>query len=165
MYFRLLLSALVVTVLAGCPFSDSKSKKEKATAREEAERKKKDTTSDQNNDVTFQSFVGQLRLAVANRDQGMLASMMAPGFGYRWDHPPEGENMFMYWDQNNLWPELSLLMAEGWTPFESYMIAPAKTPLSPDYRGYRAGVKQFQGSWRFAYFVPPPPTPVGAPAE
>lgn len=156
MPFRLVLLAFAFAALTGCPH-DEQSKKERAAAKEAADRKKKDSTIDQSNDVSFQSFVGQLRLAVENRDKAMLSSMMAPSFGYRWDAIPPGEDAFAYWDQNNLWPELHLLITEGWTPFEGYMVAPAKAPISPDYRGYRAGVKQFQGSWRFAYFVPPPP--------
>ena len=92
----------------------------------------------------------------------MLQSMMAPNFGYRWDDPPPGDNVFTYWDMNNLWPEVEKVLAQKFVPFRAeggdlYMVAPPEMTTDPDYAGYRAGIRLVMGSWKFAYFVPPQP--------
>ncbi len=142
---------LAALLLTGCFESTSKPAKGK---------KKIDHSQDivdQNGDVTFQGFVGQLKIAVHRRDRAMLASMMAENFGWRWDTPPAEEDPFTYWDKNNLWPELAALVGERWVPHEGYMVVPPQLSIDAEYRGYRAGVQQINGSWRFAYFVSQPP--------
>ncbi len=103
---------------------------------------------DRSGDVSFQSFVGRLRAAVAKRDAVVLASMMTPNFGYDLDQNLSGPGVFAFWDQNGLWEELTLVVNEKWVPFENYMVAP-----SPGTAGYHAGVSRVGGSWKFVYFV------------
>lgn len=103
---------------------------------------------DRSGDVSFQSFVGRLRAAVAKRDAIVLASMMTPNFGYDLDQNLSGAGVFAFWDQNGLWEELGLVVNEKWVPFETYMVAP-----SPGTAGYHAGVTRVGGSWKFIYFV------------
>lgn len=151
------LSIMLATLLcAGCPFSDKKPNKGKGKDPKE-NGKPAVPTKDESGDVAFQAFVGRLRVAVQTRDVPMLSSMMAQDFGYRWDKGAEGETPFAYWDANNLWGELAALMKENWVPYDGFMIVPPQFATSPDFRGYRAGLKMENGSWRFAYFVPPPP--------
>lgn len=149
MKFRFLPFLLVALLCAGCPDS-SKSKTN-------GKKKKPDATKDQGNDVTFQAFTGQLRIAAQRHDKETLAEMMSPDFGYRWDPAPPDENVFTYWDKNNLWPELIGLLGERWVPHEGYMVVPPQLSIDQEYRGYRAGVQQVNGSWRFSYFVSAPP--------
>ncbi len=108
-------------------------------------------------DVAFQSFISRLRTAVSTHDLPTLASMMPSDFGHRWDAAPEGESPFDYWDKNNLWGELGIVLNSKWTPHDGFMVAPPKMIEDPNYPGYRAGVAMQDGSWKFAYFVPPPP--------
>lgn len=136
--------------------ADKKPSKAKGKDRNPTE-KPKTPTKDESADVAFQGFTGRLRTAVQKRDTVMLTSMMAPDFGYRWDASPEGETPFSFWDKNNLWGELASLLKEQWVPHEGFMVVPPQFAMSEDYRGYRAGVKMFGGSWKLAYFVPPPP--------
>lgn len=146
MICRLLLCALLASALVGC----------------EAPYKKKDAEDrkplkDQSHDQTFQAFLGRLRIAVAKRDFQMMATMMTEDFGYRWDTPPPGEGVFDYWDHNNLWPELQRLLDQRFVPHEIYMVSPPKVVTDPKYRGYRVGMRNINGSWKFAYFVPEEP--------
>ena len=115
--------------------------------------------SSRNDDVAFQSFVTRLRQAVHAKDVETIASMMTTDFGYHLDPPGEGPGVFSYWDQDNIWPELELVLKE---PFVSnsvgsssqYMVAPPEFVASPDsYVGYRAGIVLQDGTWKFAYFV------------
>lgn len=109
---------------------------------------------DQSNDTSFQAFLGRLRIAVAKRDRDVLTSMMTNDFGYRWDTPPPGETVFSYWDENNVWPELSAMLREKFAPSGVYMVAPTQFVADPDnYHGYRAGMRTVGGSWKFAYFI------------
>jgi len=152
MKFRSLTFLLAVSLcVGGCPDSTNKTAQGK--------KKKPDTTKNQSNDVTFQGFVGQLRIAVQRRDKSMLSQMMAEDFGYRWDNPAPDEDAFAYWDKNNLWPELAALMNERWVPHEGYMVVPPQLAMGSgaEYQGYRAGVQQVNGSWKFSYFVSAPP--------
>ncbi len=157
MPIRFLSAILAISLLTGCP-NEKKDPKQKAKA-----------GKDESGDVAFQSFVGRLRVAVDRKDRQMLASMMAPDFGYRWDSPPAGEDPFSYWDRANSWGELSHLMRAQWVPYDGYMVVPPQFAADPgNYGGYRAGVRMVNGSWRFAYFVPaapaePPPPPSPAP--
>ena len=114
------------------------------------------------NDPTFQAFVGRLRIAVNKRDRTMLSSMMTTDFGYRWDNAPPGELAFDYWDKHNLWGDLAGLLRQRFGPNDNYMVAPLQIITDPNYPGYRVGMRMVRGSWRFAYFVPPPPAKLGA---
>jgi hypothetical protein len=163
MVFRFLSVVLATALLAGCP-NERENPKKKAKAA--------DPTKDQSGDVAFQSFVGRLRVAAEKRDKQMLASMMAPDFGWRWETPAPGEDPFSYWDSKHSWGELAQLMRAQWVPYDGYMVVPPAFAANPDsYGGYRAGVRMVNGSWRFAYFVPaapveapaPPPPPSPAP--
>ncbi len=125
----------------------------------EAPYKKKDDADkqpfkDQAGDQGFQAFLGRLRQAVAKRDHSMLRSLMAPDFGYRWDTPPVGESPFIYWEKNNLWPEIGTVLREDFVPNERFMVAPPAAVNDPNYNGWRAGLRIVGGSWKFAYFVP-----------
>lgn len=110
---------------------------------------------DQNGDQAFLAFLGRLRLAIRAHDVDTIASMMTTDFGYRIEPLGEGKGVFEYWDQNNVWPELELVMKERFVPNgERYMVAPAEFVTNPDnYTGYRAGLRLENGSWKFAYFV------------
>ena len=156
MILRSLSIFIAVMLCAGCPMSDKKPNKGKGKGANQTEQPPV-PTKDESGDVAFQAFVGRLRMAVQTRDVPVLASMMAKDFGYRWDAPPAGETPFAYWDANNLWGELAGLMKENWVPYDGFMVVPPQLATSPDFRGYRAGLKMENGSWRFAYFVPPPP--------
>jgi hypothetical protein len=105
-------------------------------------------------DVSYKAFLGTLREAVAKKDMAQIASMMTPDFGYRWDNPPPGENVFHYWDENGIWPELAAVLSGDFASYGNYMVAPKEFAQSPDsYHGYRAGITRVGGSWKFAYFV------------
>jgi hypothetical protein len=145
---RLIFSAcLAALVLAGCK-----------TPYKESDEKRKMERQNAANDPTFQAFVGRLRIAVKRKDHEMLRAMMAPGFGYRWDDPPPGDNVFTYWDLNNLWPELGALLDRPLMPLDDFMVSPPEFAENPQTSaGFRLGLKQIMGSWRFVYFVPPPP--------
>lgn len=163
MKIRLCITVLAsVVLLSGC--LKDKRKSDKARTDKYHTDKPPVPTKDQSSDVTFQSFVGQLKIAVAKRDRAMLASMMAANFGYRWDDGPPGEDPFTYWDKNNLWSELQGLMNERWVPHDGYMVVPMQLSVDNNYSGYRAGVQQDNGAWRFAYFVPAPPAAPADPA-
>ena len=108
---------------------------------------------DVSKDTSFQAFLGRLRIAVVKRDLPMLASMMTSDFGYRGDAAPPGETVFTYWDQNNVWPELTAVLREKFAANDNYMVAPAQAIGNADYKGYLAGMRISGGSWKFAYFI------------
>lgn len=151
MSLRLVFSSLVLALaVVGCALhkhDDPTKAKPKATP------PKKPPMADLSGDVSFQSFLGRLRIAVHKRDRPMLESLMAPDFGWRFDKPPEGELPFEYWDKANAWPELEKLLGEHFAPSENFMVSPPAFVTDPNYRGYRCGLRQLNGSWRFAYFV------------
>jgi len=149
MFLRAIVSLFAVLMLAGCPKPEKNPQKAKG-------KKEQPQIKDQSGDASFQAFVGRLRKAVENRDKVMLASMMAPDFGFRWDKGPDDETPFSYWDKYKLWGELSAIMRERWTPHDAFMVAPPQFAQSESYHGYRAGLTMVNGSWRFAYFVSPP---------
>jgi len=113
--------------------------------------------ADQSADTSFRAFQNRLRKAVSKHDTQMLSSMMVPNFGYSWENGGEGPGVFDYWDRNNLWPELELVLKEKFVPSGNFMVAPADVTFNPDYKGYRAGLQLVNGGWRFAYFVSAPP--------
>ena len=139
-----------IVALAGCE-----------SAAKKAEKKRKEQQNhDFSKEPSFQAFLGRLYTAVKNKDHAMLQSMMSSDFGYRWDDPPPGDNVFTYWDINNVWPELDRVLAQRFVPHRAeggdlYMVAPPEMTTDPNYAGYRAGIRLVGGSWKFAYFVPP----------
>ena len=162
-YLRRVPLPLLVAALgfaAGCkttPDSDNP-KTAAATATPTPKPRKTPTTMrDEGGDVAFQSFLGRLRQAVAAKDVNTLAGMMTTNFGYHINPDREGDGVFAYWDQNNVWPELQLVVHERFVPFGSaqagIMVAPADFAAADRYTGYRAGVQLVNGSWKFAYFV------------
>ena len=88
--------------LPGCKSQSKAEKERKAALRKKAQAELREETSD----VDFQAFLGRLRKAVAARDTATLAPMMTPNFGYKLSPAMEGEGVFKYWDQENLWPEV-----------------------------------------------------------
>jgi hypothetical protein len=135
-------------IISGCAAEQEKQKKK------DEEEKKKERAERLAEDPAFTSFLGRLRSAVAKRDKETLSSMMTPDFGYRWDNPPVGDNVFTYWDLNESWPILSKILREQFVPHGSYMVAPAAVANDPTYTGFRAGMRLVSGGWKFAYFVP-----------
>ncbi len=146
MRFCLLVCTALLLSLAAC-----QSPYKKSDAVEKKARK------DMSGDPSFQSFLGRLRIAVNKRDRTMMASLMTPDFGFRWDNGAPGETPFDYWEQRNLWPELGNVLRQKFAPNDNYMVAPPQVAEDPSFAGYRAGMRQIRGSWRFAYFVPAPP--------
>ena len=146
MFSRALFSLLVMLALAGCQTPYKKKDQEESS-------RHRNTAGDH----SFQAFLGKLRAAVGKRDTQTLATMMAPDFGYRWDPAPPGETAFEYWEANNLWPELASVLKERFLPQDLYMKAPPEAVNDPNYPGYRAGMRVFNGAWKFAYFVPDEP--------
>ena len=144
----------VVVALGGLTSCKSQSKAERE--RKAALRKKaKAELRDESTDVDFQAFVGRLRKAVAEHDVNTIAGMMTANFGYKLNPPLEGDGVFKYWDQENLWPELEGILSEKFVKGDGdYMVAPPQfADKSLNYDGYRAGIRRVNGSWRFAYFV------------
>lgn len=133
-------------LIAGCD-TPKKDKKKEAEKRPEPITK-------QTEDPAFLGFIGRLRQAIAAKDQATITSMMTPDFGYRWDTPPVGDNVFTYWDLNETWPVLNKVLREKFVPHDDYMVAPAAVATDSAFHGFRAGMRMLNGSWRFAYFVP-----------
>ena len=159
MKLRVLLILALSFCLAACNSPSKKKNQDKPPK----------SMKDASGDVSYEGFVNRLRKAVAKHDIQTLASMMTPDFGYLMDPTPTdpgtGEGVWKYWESNNLWPELNLVVQEKFVPFGNYMVAPSQFVTDPAYNGYRAGIVNMNGSWRFAYFVagqqaqPQPPTP------
>ncbi len=143
----LLLTCALAFSLTACPTAEEKKKALAAKIRE------KTSIPDQSGDVSFQSFIGRLRLAVRAKDMPTIASLMTPDFGFRLEPPGEGDGVFAFWDKNNVWPELNLVLKEKFIPNGVYMVAPGEFVIGQSYRGYRAGMRLEEGGWRFAYFV------------
>lgn len=148
---RFIGSILLVLALAlsGCKTpskdkakNDALKKKAKANLREES------------SDVDFQAFISRLRKAVSAHDMQTIAGMMTPNFGYKVDPKMEGDGVFKYWDEQNLWPELDGILSEKFVKKDEFMVAPPQfADESLNYDGYRAGIRRVNGSWKFAYFV------------
>lgn len=109
--------------------------------------------ADASGDVSFQSYLGILRKAVAAHDMQTIASMMTTNFGYRLEPPGEGDGVFRYWDESGLWKELELTLKEKFVPMGAYMVSPPQFATDDNFHGYRAGIANVNGSWKFAYFV------------
>ena len=147
-YFFAALLALALGGLAGCASFHKKPRIQKPPGAD---------MPDQSGDTAFQAFQGRLRKAVARRDIPALAPMMSANFGYSWEPGGEGAGVFDYWNRNNLWPELDLVLREKFVPSGNFMVAPPEATFDPDYKGYRAGLQLVNGAWRFGYFVSAPP--------
>ena len=142
-------ACLVLTLaLSGCAAEKEKQKKK------DAAEKKQEQSQKVAEDPAFLAFLGRLRIAVANKDQATITSMMTADFGYRWDTAPVGDNVFTYWDLNESWPVLTKLLREKFAAHDGYMVAPATVATDPAFHGFRAGMRMLNGSWKFAYFVP-----------
>jgi hypothetical protein len=148
MFCRPLACLALALIISGCAAEQEKQKKK------DEEEKKKERAERLAEDPAFTSFLGRLRSAVAKKDKETLSSMMTPDFGYRWDNPPVGDNVFTYWDLNESWPILSKILREQFVPHGNYMVAPAAVANDPTYTGFRAGMRLVSGGWKFAYFVP-----------
>lgn len=102
----------------------------------------------------FQTFLRMVRDAVRARDAETLAPLMTPNFGYNLEPLMEGPGVFEFWESQDLWTELELILGENFVASGGYMVAPAEFARSPEtYAGYRAGIAKTPGGWRFAYFV------------
>jgi len=158
MNFRLLLVLALAFSFAACSSLNKKKKVEPPKSMKDA-----------SGDVSYEGFVNRLRKAVEKHDIQVLASMMTPDFGYLMDSTPNdpgsGEGVWKYWEANQLWPELNRVVSEKFVPFGNFMVAPSQFVTDPDYVGYRAGIANINGSWKFVYFVsgqqesPPPIQP------
>jgi hypothetical protein len=153
---KIILSLLLVfaVALTGC-----KSPAEKKKAKQAAlEKKTQAKLREENTDVDFQAYVGRLRKAVAARDRATLQSMMVPDFAYVLGATPgqdrKGEGVFQYWDEQGLWTELDGILSEKFVSKGDFMVAPPQFAVDElQYDGYRAGLRQINGSWKFVYFV------------
>jgi hypothetical protein len=145
-----LILALTVA-LTGCQSAAKKAKK----ARDAALKKNKPELREESTDVDFQAFVGRLRKAASAHDMNTIASMMTKNFGYKLNPPMEGDGVFKYWDEENLWPELEGILSEKFVKGDGdFMVAPPQfADKSLNYDGYRAGIRRINGSWKFIYFV------------
>jgi hypothetical protein len=108
-------------------------------------------------DAPFDSFLQNLRKAVNRRDLQAIGRLMTEDFGYRWDSAPVGEGVFAYWDQQDIWGELEHVLAQPFTQMDEFRVSPRAFAQNPNgFDGWRAGMIQVRGVWRFAYFVPAP---------
>ena len=152
-----LLHGTALTISA-CKTTPQKGKVDSANLQPKNKSEKLRSTA-RNDDVAFQAFITRLRQAVQEHDMNEIAGMMTADFGYRLDPPGEGPGVFEYWDQNNVWPELSLVLNETFVvnnvgQGNEYMVSPPEFVADPEkYTGYRAGIQLVNGSWKFAYFV------------
>ncbi len=157
--FTLGLAALLLVAGSACKTTSPDDAKPKtADAATTAKKKTPPSIPDQSGDMAFQAFLGRLRRAVAAHDLPAVAEMMTPEFGYLLEPTPTdpgtGKGVFAYWDQNNVWPELELVLRERFVPYGSYMVAPPEFAVQEgNYRGYRAGIQLVSGGWKFAYFA------------
>lgn len=149
---KLLGSILLVLALAlgGCKTTSEKDK----AKREALKKKAKANLREESSDVDFQAFISRLRKAVSARDMQTIAGMMTPNFGYKIEPKMEGDGVFKYWDEQNLWPELDGILSEKFVKKGEFMVAPPQfADESLNYDGYRVGIRRVNGSWKFAYFV------------
>ncbi len=153
-------AAALFVLAAGCKTTPETEKPKPAATTADKPKPKKPVTTmrDMRGDMAFQSFVGRLRQAVAAKDTHAIAEMMTNNFGYHLNPDLEGEGVFAYWDQNNVWPELQLVVREPFVPFgdlrDGFMVSPPEfATAASTYTGYRAGIQLVNGAWKFAYFV------------
>ncbi len=136
--------------LSGCHMLKKKEDSRQAALKKQA----KVDARQENSDVDFDAFISRLRKAAITHDVTTLAAMMTADFGYQLEPPLEGDGVFKYWDENNLWPELVGIMSEKFVKKGDFMVAPPQfADPSLNYDGYRAGIRRVNGSWKFVYFV------------
>lgn len=144
------LVSVIVLGVSGCKTTPEK----EDTTTAATKKKPGPSIPDQSGDVAFQSFLSRLRQAAAGHDVNAMAELMTTDFGYRLEPPAEGTGVFAYWDANNVWPELTLILNEKFVPKDKYMVAPKEfVGDEAHYDGYRAGLQLINGGWKFAYFV------------
>ncbi len=106
------------------------------------------------NDYNLDEFLLELRTAVGRKDMPAIAALMTPNFGYSLNPPMEGAGVFQYWDENNLWGELFLVVKEPFLDAGGWRVAPPEfVDPAANYTGYRAGLVRTPEGWKFAYFV------------
>jgi hypothetical protein len=149
MILRLLLSVVLACSLAACV---SPEKKKEAAAKAKEQQAEADAEEIMN-DPDFQAFISRLRRAVAMHDLDTLAPMLTENVGYRLDPVGEGDGVFQYWDQQNVWPQLQETLGKKFVPKGNFMVAPPEFATDPNYHGWRAGVTSVDGTWKLAYFV------------
>ncbi len=153
---RYVLCLLLAAALGGTGCHGSSAAKNKKTAATEKKKEPKIDPRREVTDVDFDAFLSRLRKAVAAHDLNTVASMMTPNFGYQLEPPLEGDGVFKFWDEHNIWPELEGVLGEKFVKStnEEFMVAPPQfADPALDYQGYRAGIRRVNGSWKFAYFV------------
>ena len=150
MILRLLLCVALGCSLTACT---SPTKKKEAEKKLQEKQEEEEAMEDISNDPDFQSFLSRLRTAAASHDMDTIASMMTTNFGYRLDPVGEGDGVFKYWDDQNLWPQLQTVLNQKFVPKGSFMVAPPEFSTDPKFHGYRAGIASVDGVWKFAYFV------------
>ena len=143
----LFLTLIFSLVLCGCETDEQKKERLSAKILE------KKSIKDQSEDHEFMAFLNRLRAAVAAKDMETIATMMPPDFLWRLEPDGTGDGVFAYWDKNNLWPQLNLILKEKFWPNRNVMVAPREFITKPDYKGYRAGIAVVGGGWKFVYFV------------
>lgn len=134
-------------VLCGCETDEQKKERLSAKILE------KKSIKDQSEDHEFMAFLNRLRAAVAAKDMETIATMMPPDFLWRLEPDGTGDGVFAFWDKNNLWPQLNLILKEKFWPNRNVMVAPREFITKTDYKGYRAGIAVVGGGWKFVYFV------------
>jgi hypothetical protein len=146
-----LASVIALVAFPGCKSQSKAEKERKAALRKKAQAELREESGD----VDFQAFVSRLRKAVSAHDTATLSTMMTPNFGYKLSPAMEGDGVFKFWDQENLWPEVEGILSESFVKGDDeYMVAPPQfADKSLNYDGYRAGIRRINGSWKFAYFV------------
>ena len=154
MILRLLLSVLLACSLAGCTTSPDKKKAAEAKAKAEDEE-----ALDAASDPDFLAFIGRLRQAVAQHDVDTIAPMMTQNFGYRLNPVGEGDGVFQYWDQQNIWPQLQSVLNGHFATKGNFFVTPPAFATDPNFHGWRAGITNVNGTWKFAYFVTDSPAP------
>ncbi len=151
MRILLVVSLAFAFVIGGCQTPEKKKEKLKQA---ELKKEAKADLREESSDVDFQAFLGRLRKAVAKRDVETLKSMMTDDFGYKLEPPMSGPDVFQYWEQENLWPELDGILSERFVKKGAFMVSPPQfADPSLNYDGYRIGIARVRGSWKFAYFV------------
>jgi len=147
---------IIIPILLALAIAVTGCQTQKEKLRRQALKKTKVNLRDEPTDVDFDAFIGRLRKAVAAHDMNTIATMMTSNFGYKLNPPLEGDGVFKYWDEQNLWPELEGILSEKFVKSEDkeFMVAPPQfADKSLHYDGYRAGIRRINGSWKFAYFV------------
>jgi hypothetical protein len=150
MILRLLLCVLLIGGLASC--ANDQKKADAAKQKAKMLQLEQDMIDD-GGDPDFLSFISHLRQAVAQHDLNMLASLMTPNFGYSLNPPREGDGVFQYWDQANVWPQLQQVLSQHFATNNDYLVAPTDFVTNPNFHGWRAGITNVEGQWKFAYFV------------